>query len=181
MADDDWLLGAFPSWLCADVEVVAQILPAAEIAPHGSFNAIVGGEPVTIPYRIYNRLPEAAACSGLSGRERLIAHCIYSRHHDGHLRERCCRQLLLAGDEWVAPYVVHLLGEPVIEIATLIRDGLLDPAEIAEPFVRFARSNGRLLAQTHQRAVSYWDAYYRERCPREEYPAVAVLQALMAA
>jgi len=98
-----------------------------------------------------------------------------------HVRERCCRQLLRAGDEWVAPYVVHLLGEPVIEIATLIRDGLLEHAEIAEPLSRFARSNARLLAQTQERAVSYWDAYYRERCPRDEYPALVVLQALMAA
>jgi hypothetical protein len=179
-AVNDMLLSAFPSWLRADAEAVGQVLPATGLPPQGHFDAIVGGEPLAIPYRIYNPLPEAHACAALSERQRLVARCMYTRHHDGHVRERCCRPLLCDREEWVAPYVVHLLGEPVIEIGTLIRDELTGHRDIGEPFVRFAQANGPLLARTRQRAISYWDAYYRTRCPRDEYPALVVLRALMA-
>ena len=60
------LARAFPARLAPSVTSVMQSLPAARFGPSGSVTAsysrawaglVVAGEPVAIPYRIYNPVP----------------------------------------------------------------------------------------------------------------------------
>jgi hypothetical protein len=82
----------------------------------------VVGEPVVIPYRIYNPAPSLHFASGLSRIEQAVTAAIYSRHHDGLVRHRALVTLLDCGEPWTAPFVVQLLGEYVIQICADIEE-----------------------------------------------------------
>lgn len=98
------LVLAFPARLAQVTAGVADSLPAAVLPPTGSVTAsrartwrglIVDGEPVEIPYRIYNPEPPRRV-GGLSQTGELIAAAIYTRHHDGRIRQRHLGTLLAA-------------------------------------------------------------------------------------
>jgi hypothetical protein len=76
----------------------------------------VAGEPVVIPYRVYNPVLPPHLASGLSRTERDVTAAIYSRHHDGHVRQRALRALLDCDEPWTAPFIVQIRGEYVIQI-----------------------------------------------------------------
>lgn len=136
------------------------------------------GQALAIPNRIY--LPEPGSAGG-QGDEQLVRACLYTRHHDGFVRERQLQHLLGAeAPIWVLPFVVRLLGEYVIEIVERIAaqaDGATSPSAI-----EFASENTQFLHLTRQRAASAWACYYRSRFRRfSEYPAARVLHAMQRA
>jgi hypothetical protein len=172
---------AFPTHLRADVDLVVRRLPSPTYRPSTDDigEVQVQGERVKIPYRIY--IPEVGAVDGdeLSSTQRLVLACIYTRHHDGHVREKALRQLLPPGEVFVAPFIVQLVGEYVVEIVKMIFDHV-DRLKTPE-FRRFVEENQPLLARTRQRATSYWDCYYRGQWLRRgDYPGLRVLDALVA-
>ena len=77
--------------------------------------------------------------------QQLIAGCIYSRHGDGHVRERSIARIIGSSQPWVVPYVLQPLGEYVVEICELIcaRAPLCAPA-----YQDFAQANGAFLTLT---------------------------------
>ncbi|MDR3081774.1 MAG: hypothetical protein LBV60_12755, partial [Streptomyces sp.] len=91
-------------------------MPAAGLEPVHPFQVEVQGETVAIPSRIYNEEPEAGLERSLTGTQRLILHCLYSRHSDGRVRQRRLEQLVSSSEPWVVPFVVQLAGEYVLEI-----------------------------------------------------------------
>src|SRR3954451_20282697 len=73
----------------------------------------------------------------------------------------------------------RLLGERVIEISALILERLTAQSSFAWPaYEEFVRANSDFMARTEQRAVRYWDCYYRDRCTRGEYPVIVALNRL---
>jgi hypothetical protein len=131
-------------------------MPAASHGLIGTFTVTIDGEPVTIPDRVYNSEPRHP--ERLTDLQRRILHCVYSRHHDGFVRQTHLRELLHCHEPWIAPFVVKLVGEyvlPIVEdVWTAISD---DPAE-RETLRRFARENPTFMELTRQRAISYWNA-----------------------
>ncbi|NOX30789.1 MAG: hypothetical protein GXP35_12200 [Actinobacteria bacterium] len=113
-----------------------------------------------IPARIHNEEPGDDVRRSLGVIERSIFDCVYSRHHNGRVRERAIRRLLLSEQNfsWTVPYAVRLLGEYVVEIAAAI-DTMLpldwDSAREAS-FGKFAAMNPKFVALTEARATSYW-------------------------
>ena len=175
------LRGAFPARLRADVEFVVRRLPPPTHKPSTDDigEVTVHGERVKIPYRVY--IPEIrdVHVDEFSSTQRLVLACIYTRHHDGHARERALRQLPLPGDAFVAPFIVQLIGEYVVEIVEMILDQV-DQVKTPE-FRRFVEENQPFLARTRQRATSYWDCYYRGPWLRRvDYPGLRLLDALTA-
>lgn len=165
---------AFPEALGAAVAAVAARLPAADFEPSKDSigPVVVAGEPLAIPRRIYNRPMEPPAA--LDGTMELVWRCLYSRHDDGFVRQRQVLALLDAREnEWVAPFLVQLLGEYVIEIVEEIAAvDILDAQAVRE----FAGANPDFIRLTRQRAASYWDCYHRGRWPRlRDYPATRIL------
>ncbi len=116
-----------------------------------------------IPVRTYYQREQLLACTQLAGDAGVLALCLGTRHHDGHLREACLRQLLLQERAWTAPFVVHLCGEYVLEIVEAIEVAL--PAWNAEALARYLRENPAYVATLERRAVSYWNCYYRWQYP----------------
>jgi hypothetical protein len=174
------LLRAFPMALRDDVTAVARVMPRpGHPAAMRRERVLVHGETVEIPYRIYNPEPPADPVERMSERQKLIVGCVYSRHHDGHVRERHCAHIVESTEPWVVPFVVQLLGEYVVEICARILSRLAARSSFASPGYReFVRANGEFIALTEQRAISYWSCYYRDRYARREYPAITALNRL---
>jgi hypothetical protein len=145
-----------------------------------------GSETLLIPYRIHNDEPDPAQLAGLAPRAQLIARCVYTRHHDGYIRERNLQPVLAATCDWVAPYIVQLAGEYVVEITRTIQAAL---SQLAVPgsaqhatYGRFAAQNPAFIERTCARAISYWNEHYRRQCPSlASYPARKFLTDLKAA
>jgi hypothetical protein len=163
---------AFPSWMTEDTRACESIVPPDEQEPppeaeasETEFAVRVGGEQLLIPYRIYQPEPEREALAGLSSRQRVITACLYTRHHDGRVRQRNLERIITETSPWTVPYVVRLAGEYVIEISRVIDatlSGLIEPGSPAfRAYGRFAIENPEFIARTRAQAASYWGAYHR--------------------
>lgn len=184
--DSDALVAAFPSRLATDVRGALSVMPVSELSPLEPFPVDVRGEKVVIPSRIFSDEPHAGAVGHLSGTEQLILRCLYSRHGDGRIRQRHLERILESDEPWVAPFVVRLAGEYVVEILEAIRRGLpgLDVPGSAQRrlYGEFISRNPSFFARTERRVVSYWSCYYRWKYPVfGTYPGSALVAAFRSA
>lgn len=169
---------AFPSILAGDVDHVVSLLPEAEHPPtEGAIGTVrVRGESLRIPHRVY--FPDPRSLPALAPTQHRIWSCIYSRHYDGLVRQTHVEKLLGTEEIWVVPFVLQLIGEYVLEIVELIdarRDVLRRPV-----YREFSAENPAFIDLTKQRAISYWNCYYRNRFARkDEYPGLRLMNALM--
>jgi hypothetical protein len=172
----------FPPGVRAEAVEVTRLLPRSRHPAVGSVGANVGGVRVAFAYRIYNAEIPRASLARLGPTAQLVARCVYSRHHDGYVRQRACEEIARAAEPWTAPYVAFLAGEYVVELAEVILDaigGLAVPeSPLSVAYGAFAASNPELVDLIEKRATSYWSCYYRGRYPRESYPGLLVVGAL---
>jgi len=150
---------AFPAALRADLLAVTQVVPVAE--GRGPFSVLVRGERLVIPYRLQANAALLDGAEGLSLTQRDILFCIFSRHFDGYVRERALRQVIRSSNDWVIPFVVQPVGEYVIEIHRVVQEAL--PFLNGAQYAAYLRANLEMYECTRQRAVSYWNCYYRGR------------------
>ena len=177
---------AFPAAMWPDVSAVTSIIDVARLASTAPFTVWVGEEQVSIPYRIYNPEPSVDSLRDLSPVQQTVLACLYTRHHDGHVRQRHLPTIVRQAELWVTPFVVRLLGEYVVQIILAIQCELVDVDVAGTPlrsvYGRFAASNRKLLDVTFQRAASYWDCYYRNLfADRRHYPSFPILASIRAA
>ena len=187
---DESLVRAFPARLAPVVTDVVKALPKARWPPAGSVTEsntrswpglVVAGEPVVIPHRIYN--PSPSFWRPLGHLEKLVVAGIYSRHHDGFVRQRWLGMLLDADVPWVAPFIIQLLGEYVIQICYDIerfaRSDLPAHSSLHQHLSAFLHDNPCFAELTRQRAMSYWDCYYWfHHLSQDMYPALVALSIL---
>jgi hypothetical protein len=183
------LVRAFPARLAPVVTGVVASLPEAPRPPAGSVTEsntrswpgrVVAGEPVVIPHRIYNPSPSFWPLGHL---EKLVVAGIYSRHHDGFVRQQWLGMLLEADEPWVAPFIVQLLGEYVIEICRDIerfaRSELPAHSALRQHLSAFLHDNPCFAELTRQRATSYRLGYDPYQHPSQHtYPALVALSIL---
>lgn len=168
----------FPSYLNEDFEIVHGLLPPAQLPPflrnHFSY---IGMEKVITDCRIYNPWPVQSL--SISENQSKILKALYTKHHDGYIREKCLHSILGFDDEWIPPFVFHLLGEYVIGIVDLInknKEVLIQK----EAYSSFIKCNADYLKFIESRCISYWDCYYRG-CRykyKEDYPGIVCLNYL---
>jgi len=146
---------------------------------HCAYQVMLGGDTLTIPRRLYVDRDLLWDDAGRDTTGRGIAWCLGTRHHDGHVREACLVRLLAAPQAWMAPFIVHLVGEYVIEIVQRIEAALPDFApDMRASLGAFVRENPRYLDTIERRTVSY-----RLRGgppPLADYPGKRVMAALRA-
>lgn len=161
------LVSAFPSSLREDVLAVLGILPEDGSVHSSRMDPVrVCGETLHIPSRIYFDEPSLGAIATLSVRQRAILHCLYTRHHNGFVRERHLRILIDSHEAFVPPFVLQLLGEYVIEIQQFLAENISTLKE--EPYRSFLSENPVFMEKTRQRILSYWDCYHRGSAHRYE-------------
>jgi hypothetical protein len=186
------LVRAFPSRLHSAASEVIGSLPASAHEPVGDIatsnrracaDLRLASEPVSIRSRIYNPRPEQSLLRQLDDERMLVLSCIYSRHHDGFVRQEFASRILASDDACVIPFVVQLLGEYVVEICAdverFVLESLPTRPTMPEGFATFLADNPCYTALTKQRATSYWSCYYRRQYPsRQTYPGLVALDAL---
>jgi len=173
------LRGAFPRYLVADVDAALAVIPLAQHRPSVDDigPVVVDGEAVHIPARIYSAEPEPTAVASLSELSQAVLSCLFTRHHDGFVRQRQVRRLLSVEGPWIPPYVLQLIGEYVVETVEVL---LQDVERLRhQRYSAFAVANDGFIRCIRQRVISYWDCYYRARYPRfRDYPGLQVMNAL---
>ncbi|MBO3102250.1 hypothetical protein [Cellulomonas fengjieae] len=193
--DASWVRAAFPGALGPEAAEVAQLLPpyddpwgASAFTATATAHAVpfaLEGEMLAFPSRIYHgALP--ADTSFVISLSPVVAACAYTRHHDGHVRQRALQTLLRgpsAMAPWVVPYVVKLVDEYVVEIvedvAAFLTEVDVEGSPQQRAYGRVLVQNPEMLRLLRARASSYWDCYYRRRYRRlEEYPGHRLALAL---
>ena len=171
---------AFPAALAGTVAQLLPVLSSGQLhAPSAPFDVHQDGRLLRIPVRTHDARERLLACAALPGDAGVIALCLGTRHHDGHVREACARQLLLQERAWTVPFVVHLCGEYVLEIVEAIGAAL--PAWNTQALARYLRENPAYVDTLERRSISYWSCYYRGRHPAwDSYPGRRTMAALRA-
>jgi len=134
-------LRAFPSSLAAEVDAALALVPPGPIeTTDDDIGPVhVGGERLHIPSRIYSAEPRFDAPDLRTDTARTAVGCLYTRHSDGHLREKHVRAIISSSEGWVPPFVVQLIGEYVVEIQEVIESNV---AYLGQPsYVRFVAEN----------------------------------------
>lgn len=178
-------IAAFPNRYEQDVRVVKACLPFkwTRLAP-GAIEVKLEQERIQIPMRVY--VPEVAPerIEQLTPTQRTILYGLYTRHHDGHIREHYLCQLLKTHqqDGWILAYILELASEYVREIVEIIAPAI----EQWDPEVKqlFVHDDPAYIKRIEERMISYWNAYYRssgERRSEADYPGFLILESLQKA
>ncbi|MCP4536280.1 MAG: hypothetical protein GY832_03965 [Chloroflexi bacterium] len=171
------LKSAFPSSIEKEVDnVISKLTWGARLRPSGSFRVMVEGESLEIPSRGYWAKTNLQVVRNFPSLEAEIARCLYTRHHDGYVRERCLRDIIVSNNSWIPAYVTRLLGEYVVEILLVIEQHLdkIDPGV----YKGFLSANPEFYEKTKHRVISYWNCYYRQQWPRrDDYVGFRIIQA----
>lgn len=157
------LVHAFPTEFAALARTAISRLPPSQLAPstHSIGPIRINHQPIHIPSRIYATPVPLPSKVNAQATENRITTCLYTRHHDGYVRECFLRALLPVRTIWEVPFVVQLTGEHVVEIIGVIEAALSDDQALL--FSQFARENAEFIRLTRQRLTSYWNCYYRHQ------------------
>ncbi|WP_230459443.1 hypothetical protein [Burkholderia ubonensis] len=151
------IVTAFPEILRADASAVAGRMQCPATTLPG-LSVTVRGEALNLPYRIHHEESEALLAN-LTGIQAVIYACVLTRHTDGHVRQRQIERLTAESLGWIAPFIVQLCGEYVIEILDDVEQRL--PRVDRDAYGAFIRENPVFYRKTRDRMVSYWDCYHR--------------------
>ena len=157
---------AFPPALERDAAALEERLELRSLCPTGRFMTpeeqrswhLPGGGTIRFPYRIY--LPDSLDGMALPPARAAMLHCLFSRSHDGFVRQRHI-QALLDGEppEWALPYIVEVCGEYVVQILELVYSRLRD--RDTSSYAELCRLNLPHFLYVHARMISYWNEFYR--------------------
>ena len=169
--DERFLL--FPAFLWAELAGVLSIIPQSKHAPMFEDTKInLRGESLLVDCRLYNDLPSYEDTHNMSLVQRLMLSALYTKHHNGYLRELHLDKLFNHSEYWIPPFIFHLIGEHVPEITEKIysfRHVLYERRIYRE----FADENPDYMQLQLQRCISYWHAYNRGKYPdKESFPGV---------
>ena len=171
---------AFPHSVHPCLDTVLPLLPATDrpLSPDDIGPVLLNGAPLAIPARLYFPELPTGIYRGLDRAQQAVISCLYSRHANGHIRERHLRILLSSDPSWVVPFVFALVGEYVVELIELIEEAAKQ-SDQRQRLATFGRGAPDFCALTCRRAVSYWNCYYQPRFPRFiDYPAFRLLDSL---
>jgi hypothetical protein len=148
-----------------DFARLQEVMPQHRLSWSTAFSVTVYDDLLSIPGRIYNPEVPADTVAELTPAQRTMLHCLYTRHHDGYVRQRHLACVITSLEPWVAPYVVELIGEYVVEIIADIRAGLADLDQPGSAqrrqYGRFVESNRAHFDLVSHRVQSYWANHYR--------------------
>lgn len=116
-------------------------------------------EKIIIPRRVYYDFPSEKEIEKLNVLQKEILFCIFTRHHDGYLREKNLKEIIKSKNVWIIPFILELLGEYVIEIISLIAENLEEFDK--EQFKMFIDNNKGYFEKKSQNVISYWDCYFK--------------------
>ena len=173
------LKSAFPSMLGENVEKIILTSSVDEdyvYPPTELFSVSICGEIIKIPERIYLG-QNIQGMKNLSKSQLQLINCFFTRHHNGYVREKYLKKIILINEPWVAPYIVRLFGEYVIEILNIIYENF-NTIDMAI-YRAFIEENPIFYAKIKRRVISYWNCYYRNQYrDKNNYVGIKILEAI---
>jgi hypothetical protein len=165
----DSFFDGFPSELKNDVLRVIKVIHLKKYGhtdvSEYTMQYTLNGQQIAFPYRVYFDDVADIAYISLSPQQKMILHCIYSRNNDGFVRQKHLQLLLqLNYQDWTIPYIVKVCDEYVVEIIEMIYFMLKEQDTMR--FKQFCMENAELTHKSYTRMISYWNAFYRDRCYR---------------
>ena len=167
-------INAFPTSLT--MEVVSLLDKLKWTTVHKStlcYQINFNEQTLNIPYRIYYNEPTQ---QNLTESETFILNCIFTRHHNGHVREKCLRKIIDSDNYLATPFIVQLLGEYVIEILTVIKDNLSSTQ--IDNIIKLKTDNPKFFETTEKRVQSYWNCYYKWTTSKTDYVGFQLLKTI---
>jgi len=159
------LEGRFPLYLNDDISTIENAIDLkSKHESYVPFEINFEKNTLTIPSRIYTDESQLNRIGKLTPKQKEMVYCLYSRHHDGYVRERCLKKFIESDNYFTAPYILQLLGEYVIEIIEVIYNNRSNINH--DNLVAYILENPTHYDRTRQRVYSYWDAYYRWVYPK---------------
>lgn len=159
---------SFPSMLLNDVNVILDEIDLnSELSlSEDSFLVKINDEKIEIPQRVYFETVNVLTKARLSSTQKEILDCLYTRHHDGYVREKALKSIVGFSNICVIPFIIRLFGEYVIEILQVIYQSIdqLEPSK----YGHFIENNKDFYEVNKQRVLSYWDCYYRKIYPLKD-------------
>lgn len=122
------------------------------------FSVSFQSEKLQIPYRIYFQEINSV---NLNETESVILNCLFTRHHNGFVRQKSLEKIISSDVSFITPFVFQLLGEYVLQIIEVINNNLTET--IVQNMRSFALENPDYLHVTENRMTSYWNYYTRLR------------------
>lgn len=122
------------------------------------------GKEIEIPYRIYDIAPPEFFISLLPNQIKIEKYCQFTRHHNGHIREKFLLKLIECNAKIAIPYLILLASEYVFEITKIIFDNISNFNQ--KDLTEFALANPKFMKKSKDRMISYWDCYYRAVFPK---------------
>lgn len=161
------LKNSFPAKLKDDVEVVlnniskqSDISTTLPITVNSITTYKLENENIDILYRMYYEELDGDIIKELTNTQYKILCCIYTRHHNGYIREKYLNELLeLNIEEWEIPFIIKLCDEYVVEILDLIYNKLSKRNN--EDIKLFSLNNKMAIHKGYERMTSYWNGFYR--------------------
>lgn len=161
------LYEAIPQELKVDVQaVIKKTIRPKDGRTNNWFTVYYQDEQLQIPERIYTKMPSAKQIEALTDQQQVIFACLFSRHHDGFVREHYVQQLIAKSGKypWVISYIFRLTGEYVVEILHTINGKLHELDQ--QVMIPFVRENHRFIQTTKSQIISYWNCNYRDEFPK---------------
>ena len=167
-------INAFPTSLTSEVNSLLDKLNlTTEHKSTECFSINLNGQTINIPYRIYYNEP---VHQNLTDTETFLLDCIFTRHHNGHVREKSLRKIINSDNYLATPFIVQLLGEYVIEILTVIKDNLSSTK--IDNLIKLQTENPKFFQTTEKRIQSYWNCYYKWTTSKTDYVGFQILKAI---
>lgn len=158
---------AFPSKISEEVKSIFKKHPfEITIETKWFFKVSVNDEELKIPYRIYYDKKILENLNEFTQVQQDILNSLYSRHHDGFVRQKCVSKIITSNHSWTVPFIIQIISEYVIEILNEVNDRIISLDEIN--LKNFLLSNKEFYKVAKDRVTSYWDCYYRMQYPTKE-------------
>lgn len=172
------LVAAFPKEFSGDARNATSLLPIfrrevlrsdgqvhyVDDGIHtGEYSVSLNSETIRLPTRLYFDELDSGVYGTLNEVQQTIVDCIYTRHHNGFVRQNHLKRLSGTSFDFVRPFVIQLLGEYVIEILYVVDKVIY--SKTIDSYASFLRENPVYWKQTQSRVVSYWNEYYRNDFP----------------
>lgn len=175
------IIKAFPLNLRGDVMVVIDILPLNKkrisvdgqkykldsLVHEDTQSVYLSRELLIIPNRVYFEEPPKEKEDQLTKQQKTILNCLYLRHSDGHIRQKRLEMLLRSKEDYVVPFIIHLLGEYIVEIFEPLDRVIC--SNMLSRYRKFIIDNPKYWVTIKSRVISYWNVFYR----KSKYPNLA--------
>jgi len=181
------LAGRFPNYLSEDISIIESTIDlSSKHQSYEPFKVNLESNTLFIPTRIYTDKGQLDKLEKLSLKQKEMVYCLFSRHHDGFVRERCLREFITSNNSFTAPYILKLLGEYVIEIIEVIYQNRENLNK--ENLLSYISENPEQYERIRQQVYSYWDCFYRSAYPKykrglnpggqcqQDYPGIKMIK-----